>query len=191
MKFVIPLFFIILTINTHAQKKDVQIRESSLDISVRNKAGKEFYCRHKDRYILNKECVIIVKEKDSKRSKPGKIVGISTGFKEKGAFKLGYKHGLWKTVFKSKVVKMENWNNGLIFGAYKVFTTKGKLLYEMAFSKNGTSRYKDYYYKTGKLKVEGNYTKGRKEGPWYYYSEKGEKTNTINYKQGTPNAVPE
>jgi len=190
MKLLIPLFFIIFTVNTYAQKKEVQLREVSLDISVTNKAGKDFYYRKKDRYILNKECVILVKKKDLERSTASKTVVISTGIKEKGVFKEGCKHGLWKTFYKNKKVKIENWNHGLIYGPYKVFNTQGKLLYEMEFSKNGTSRYKDYYYKTGRLKVEGNYTKGRKEGKWLYYSENGETIKTINYKQGTPNSVP-
>jgi len=189
MKLLIPLFFLIFTIKGYAQKQQGQLRIASFEISNSNKIGKEFFYRKSDRSILNKECVILVKKEDRDRSTSDKTVRVSTGFKEKGVFKRGYKNGLWKTLYKNKVVKVENWSNGLILGMYKVFDTKGKKLYEMVFSQNGTSRYKDFYYKTGKLKVEGNYTKGRKEGPWHYYYENGDKIKTINYIQGTPKKI--
>lgn len=184
---VLLFFFLIVVTNMQSQTKGTTLRESSFNISVENKRGKEFYYRSNDRAIFNAECMILIKEKDQERSTPNKIIGVSTGFKEKGIFKQGYKNGNWKTTYKSKVVKTENWDNGLIIGMYKVFNTKKKLLYETVFGKNGTSKYKDYYYKTGILKVEGNYTYGKKEDIWNYYNKKGDKINTINYTQGVPN----
>lgn len=181
MKKLLSLLFIIVATKVQSQTNGSKSREVSLNISIGNKKGKEFYYRSEDRSIFNKECIIVVKKKDPKRS-----AGISTGFKEIGVFKQGFKNGLWETTYKNKTVKIENWTNGLILGAYKVFNTKGKSLYETVFGKKGISKYKDYYYKTGVLKVEGNYTYGRKVGEWFYYNEKGDKIKTINYIQGVP-----
>src|SRR5688572_18167581 len=55
---------------------------------------------------------------------------IRTGFKEKGKFNNGYKNGLWKTTYKDKVVKTENYNNGLAVGKYAVYNTQGEILYK-------------------------------------------------------------
>ena len=186
-KLFLIFLLLIATSSVQSQTSNSVLREMSLNISFDYKKGKEFFYSKEFRSIYDGEYIIVEKRKDETKSTNTKTVATSTGFKEKGRFKQGYKHGIWKTTYKRKVVKIEHWENGLIVGMYKVFNTNGDLLYEIMFKKTGTSKYKDYFYKSGQLKVEGNYVTGRKEGVWNYYNENGDKINTINYKQGVPN----
>ncbi len=110
--------------------------------------------------------------------------GKFTGIKTQGHFNNGYKTGQWQTTYKNKLVKTVYWNNGLITGLYYVKTTKGILLYKTNFGLKGNGKFKDYYYKTGVLKEEGNYQNGKKEGEWCNYNTQGELTTTVHYKQG-------
>ena len=105
-----------------------------------------------------------------------------------GNFNNGYKDGLWKTQTedKNKLVKTINYKNGLVIGRYRVYDTKGNLLYKTTFGAKGNGKFKDYYYKTGVLKQEGNYENGKKEGEWYDYDEQGIITKTTNYNKGMP-----
>ncbi|KAA1243270.1 toxin-antitoxin system YwqK family antitoxin [Aquimarina sp. RZ0] len=103
---------------------------------------------------------------------------------DKGSFHKGYKTGLLKTTYKGKLVKTENWNNGLILGKYKVYDTDGNILYQTSFGSKGISKYKDYYYKTGVLKEEGTYENGKKQGEWCDYDKKGMLKKTIKYIDG-------
>lgn len=107
-----------------------------------------------------------------------------TGCEEKGTFKDGFMDGFWKTTYKKKLVKTINYNNGLVIGRYRVYNTKGELLYKTTFGSSGNGRYKDYYYTTGVLKEEGNYQNGKKEGAWCAYDEQGNLTKSCIFKRG-------
>ena len=85
-----------------------------------------------------------------------------------------------------KTVKIENWNNGLLVGKYKVYNTSNKLIYSTDFGKNGNGKFKDYYYKLGVLKEEGDYQDGKKQGEWCFYDEKGKLLKSLNYEKGVP-----
>lgn len=186
MKTLLTLWFVIIVIKVQSQTNTFTLRESIFNISIVNKNGKEFYYRSEDRHIFSGEYIITTKKKDNANSSAIHLIGKIKGLKEKGAFNEGYKNGTWNTLYKNKVVKTERWNNGLIFGRYQVFNTKGKSLYEVVFIGNSAIKYKDYYYHSGKLKVEGNCVNGKKEGEWKYYAENGKTIKTINYKQGVP-----
>jgi antitoxin component YwqK of YwqJK toxin-antitoxin module len=108
----------------------------------------------------------------------------SSNINVKGKFIKGCKNGLWITTYDSKRVKTTNWNNGLIIGKYRVYDTEGKHLYQINFGPKGNGKFKDYYYKTGVLKQEGDYQNGKKEGEWCNYNTQGELTTTVHYKQG-------
>ncbi|OAB78239.1 toxin-antitoxin system YwqK family antitoxin [Cochleicola gelatinilyticus] len=103
-----------------------------------------------------------------------------------GNFKNGYKHGLWKTTYESKLVKTENYNNGLMIGRYRVYDLDGDELYRTTLGSNGNGKYKDYYYKTGVLKEEGFYKNGKKEGEWCEYDKQGNMVKTIKFENGVP-----
>jgi len=103
-----------------------------------------------------------------------------------GEFVKGYKNGLWKTLYKNKLVKTINYRNGLVIGRYRVYNTKGAILYKTTFGSKGNGTFKDYYYKTGVLKQEGNYKNGKKEGEWCDYNELGEITKITVYNKGMP-----
>ncbi|PID67754.1 MAG: hypothetical protein CR968_05120 [Flavobacteriia bacterium] len=105
---------------------------------------------------------------------------------DEGSFIKGYKNGLWKTTYKNKLVKTENWRKGLAIGRYRVFDTKGKLLYKTSFGNYGHGKYKDYYYNTGQLKQEGAYENGKKQGEWCDYDKEGNLIKTTYYDQGVP-----
>ncbi len=102
-----------------------------------------------------------------------------------GKFIKGYKNDSWKTLYKNKIVKTENWKNGLIKGKYCVYNASGSILYKTTFGTQGNGKYKDFYYKTGMLKEEGNYENGKKEGEWCTYNKQGNTKEIVYYKNGT------
>jgi len=103
---------------------------------------------------------------------------------QEGVLKSGYKTGLWQTTYKNKIVKTINYNNGLVIGKYRVYNTKKELLYKTTFGTNGNGKFKDFSYKTGVLKQEGNYQNGKKEGEWCDYDEQGNPKKIRYYKKG-------
>lgn len=111
------------------------------------------------------------------------------GIKHKGTFNKGFKTGQWVTTYKNKRVKIQNYENGLVVGRYRVYNTQGELLYETDFDPQGNGLYKDYYYKTGILKVKGHYKNGKKEGKWYYYDEAGNLKKTVIYEEGCAGGI--
>jgi len=120
-----------------------------------------------------------IKELDSEYS-----YGKSTGLILEGTFKNGYKDGLWKTTYENRLVKTENYNNGLTIGRYKVFNTKGDILYQTTFGSQGNGKYQDYYYNSGILKEEGFYKNGKKDGEWCSFDENGKLVESIIYNNG-------
>lgn len=103
-----------------------------------------------------------------------------------GTFNKGYKNNLWKTTYKNKLVQTINHNNGLVIGRYRVYNTKGEILYKTTFGTQGNGKFKDYYYASGILKEEGSYENGKKEGEWCDYDQQGNIVKTTHYKNGMP-----
>ena len=151
---------------------------------------------YKNKDIEDKKYVIYLITKDKKklhnktndfiREKSDFTYGKQTGYTSIGYFSKGYKNGLWKTTYKKHLVQSINYNNGLIIGKYRVYNTEGDLLYKTTFGAQGNGKFKDYNYKTGVLKQEGNYENGKKEGEWCDYDEQGNTKEIIHYKNGTP-----
>ena len=147
---------------------------------------------YKDKFIENKtysiygyKTSISEIENDALKLKSDLNHGKQTGIINKGAFLNKKKNGLWETFYLNKIVKNEIWNKGIIIANYKVYNTQGDLLYETNFGAEGNGKYKDFYYKTGVLKQEGNYHNGKKEGEWCNYDTKGKLSKTTFYEQGT------
>ncbi|WP_103068694.1 toxin-antitoxin system YwqK family antitoxin [Aquimarina sediminis] len=172
----------------------------SFDIKIENKNGISYYQYKDDLKPLNGVYNINIYIKDEnvgdievsengtkkrtlKYDLPNKNY-INININEKGSFKNGYKTGLWKTTYKGKVIKTENWDNGLMIGKYRIYGSQGNLLYHTNFGSLGNGKYKDYYYKTNILKQEGNYENGQKEGEWCDYNKQGKMIKVIKYKTG-------
>ncbi|WP_103867035.1 toxin-antitoxin system YwqK family antitoxin [Aquimarina sp. I32.4] len=172
----------------------------SYDIKIKNNSGVYLY-KHKDGlnlldgvynidiYIKNKNAgdIEIIENGLKKRTLKYDLSNSEyrrTEIKEKGKFHKGYKDGFWKTTYKNKLVKTENWNKGFIIGKYRVYDIKGNLLYQTNFGAKGNGKFKDFYYATGILKQEGNYENGKKQDEWCEYDKEGKLTKTVIYKEG-------
>ncbi|WP_103867036.1 toxin-antitoxin system YwqK family antitoxin [Aquimarina sp. I32.4] len=144
--------------------------------------GKIKYFRKSDNYNLNGQYKVY----ETKLNTNTDIVNsyYNTGYKFIGKFHKGYKDGFWKTTYKNKLVKTENWNKGFIIGKYRVYDIKGNLLYQTNFGAKGNGKFKDFYYVTGILKQEGNYENGKKQDKWCEYDKEGKLTKTVIYKDG-------
>ncbi len=206
MKKILLVIVLMLCINVFGQKhKEIvqmpAIYVNSLNLRTTIKSGKEFFSFiKKSNVLINSEYLIMIRKRKVKKPQPYrsmKIIecdvllnygfkGISTHIYLEGFFFNGYKNGLWKTTFKNKLVKTENWNKGLILGRYRVYNMKGEILYKTTFGFKGNGKCEDYYYKSGILKQEGNYLNGKKEGKWCDYDEQGAIKKIIYYEKGTP-----
>jgi len=146
-----------------------------------NKKGITKFFRKSDNYIFNGEYTIHETLLNTKTD----IVNsyFNTGFRFFGFFNNGYKNGLWKTTYKNILVKTINYKNGLVIGRYRVYGIKENLLYKTTFGAQGNGKFKDYYYKTGIIKQEGNYENGKREGEWCDYDRKGKVVSRY-YKDG-------
>ncbi|MDO6516131.1 toxin-antitoxin system YwqK family antitoxin [Zobellia uliginosa] len=193
MRYLLLVYFSTMTLLS-AQKKMEPITTpiGSLDIIAKNVDGKLKYCSSKGKALGGKYSISIRKEKERKQDYDGEgndipntpFKGLKTDFNQLGFFVKGYKNGLWKTTFKNKLIKTENFKNGLLFGVYKVYDTNGNMLYNTNFGLNGDGRFKDFYYKSGILREEGSYKNGKKEGEWCYYDETGQSKTVKHYKEG-------
>ena len=203
MKKAIILILLIIGINSFSQNAGEKplipaIHVNSLDLNTTIKSGKEFFSFIEQKKTLeNREYLILVRKKKEKsksyeyqKNNEGNDIpnyglkGVSTSTYLKGFFHAGYKNGLWKTTHKNKLVKTINYNKGLVIGKYRVYNTKGELLYKTTFGTLGNGKYKDYHYKTGVLKEEGNYENGKKEGEWCTYNKQGNIKEIVTYKKG-------
>ncbi|PZW41577.1 hypothetical protein LX95_01258, partial [Mesonia algae] len=109
----------------------------SYDYKIEMKEGKEVYeYRNDGNDLLNGLFIINVYEPDStkydieikengltrKTLKYDQSYStfVNINLRKAGIFKEGYKHGLWKTTYENKLVKTENYNNGLMVGRYRV-----------------------------------------------------------------------
>ncbi|MGO3183371.1 MAG: toxin-antitoxin system YwqK family antitoxin [Aequorivita sp.] len=146
----------------------------------------------KYRILVNKEVNYQSKVKDRGRYEGDDIrktysdysYGKFTGIILEGSFRESYKDGLWKTTYENKLVKTENYNNGLMVGRYRVYNTDGVMLYKTTFGSQGDGKYQDYHYPTGVIKEEGFYKNGVKDGEWCTYDEKGRIVESTVYKDG-------
>lgn len=182
---ILKSFIVVSQTNTSYKKPGILLEKHLIETKVHD--GKTKYFNKSSSENLSSESIYVIKV-DYRNTKTDKInTFIRTGIKEIGFFKNGFKNKLWKTTYKNKLVKSENWNDGLIKGKYRVYSTKGEVLYITNFGISGSGKYKDFYYKTGILKQEGNYENGKKQGEWCYYNEKGQLIKTTKYING--NAV--
>lgn len=154
---------------------------SPIDIYIKTEAGIKTYYKKRNKKKLNSKYAIFL-ERTIPTDTP--IKDYYEYIVEEGVFKHGYKHGLWKTTYENKLVKTENYNNGLMVGRYRVFNTNGDVLYKTTFGPQVNGKYKDYYYTTGTLKKEGNYENGKKQGELCRFDEKGDLVETIHYDEG-------
>ncbi|MDO6758982.1 hypothetical protein Q4566_02120 [Tamlana sp. 2_MG-2023] len=149
-----------------------------------NENGKTVYLRKSNNRPLDSEEIFDITETYPNDESDMKGLYIHTSLIKKGLMSKGYKTGLWKTYYKSKLVKTQNWKLGLAIGEYSVYDVKGCELYKTTFGNSGEGKFKDYYYETGALKEEGSYKNGKKEGKWCEYDKDGNVITTIYYESG-------
>ena len=191
------LLFLVLNVSfiLYGQKKELvppPISLNSLFINTTLSNGLLYYrYNYKNKTIKDKKYAIYFAKRinssidnDIPSFKSDFSFGRQTGLVSIGFFNGNLKTGLWETLYVNKLVKTAHWDNGLITGLYTVKTTKGVLLYNTNFGPKGNGKFKDYYYKSGVLKQEGDYQNGKKEGEWCNYNTQGELTTTVHYKQG-------
>lgn len=201
MKIPFTLILLVFCIYSFGQKseenpKEIIIPISSLQLKAQIIEGVTHYSRvENNRKLHNRGYLLIEKiDNDTTKLRFGDIrknaglffKGKSTGITTQGAFNNGYKNGFWKTLLDKKLVQTMNYKNGLVIGRYRVYNVSGDLIYKTTFGSAGNGKYKDFYYKTGILKEEGNYQNGKKEGEWFKYNEQGLLTETISYIKGVP-----
>ena len=182
MKLIFIIYFALIVLSFEAQnpqKPSIKIAFGKIEYIAKNGVTSLLYKTSKKK--LNGEYDIFV---ESTVSTDTPILLKSKYIVNKGYIKNSFKNGVWATNYNNKLVKTAHWNNGLITGLYTVKTTKGVLLYNTNFGPKGNGKFKDYYYKTGVLKQEGDYQNGKKEGEWCNYNTQGELTTTVHYKQG-------
>ncbi|MDC1106635.1 hypothetical protein OAT16_08000 [Prolixibacteraceae bacterium] len=99
----------------------------------------------------------------------------------------GKKNGYWLVRQFGEVYlnadKVMNYSNNMLDGDFFLYNAKDKLIDTLTF-KEGTGLYLDYYPESGVLKVKGRLHKGKREGRWSYYSEKGELLKVDVYRDG-------
>ncbi|MBO0592341.1 hypothetical protein I2486_13115 [Cellulophaga sp. E16_2] len=170
---------------------------NSLFVEVKITNGIIIYnYNYKNKKIENKEYSIYLIVDDNENEEVTDILeeesdfsfGKMTGYISTGNFLNNRKNGIWKTTYNDKLLKQENWNHGLIIGDYRVYNTKKEILYSTSFGTSGNGTFKDYYYEIGKLKEEGRYQNGKKEGEWCTYLKDGTLDKQINYTDGTPDS---
>ena len=204
MKVFVTFFFLTISLNLVSQilpTDPIVIPIRSYNYYVINEDGKtKHFYNSKESVVLdgNYEILIFKEDKDigdAEINKKGTIIRttqydlkytnfINTRLQQEGSFTNGFKNGLWKTFYENKLVKIENYNNGLISGDYRVYNTEGKLLYKTTFGLHGYGKFQDYHYSTGIIKEEGFYKNGIKEGEWCTYDEKGKLVGSTVYRDG-------
>jgi antitoxin component YwqK of YwqJK toxin-antitoxin module len=172
-----------LFVCSQQQKAPIRII-TSIQITTMYVDGKEKFLTRKSKVPLDKNYKITVRKKVPDYTDANYYLGTPTPFSKSGSFNKGLKTGHWQTLYKHTLVKSEHWNNGLITGKYTVYNTDKKILYQTNFESLGNGKYKDYYYKTGILKEEGNYENGKKEGKWCFYNSNGTLKDSIIYVKG-------
>ncbi|ADV49967.1 hypothetical protein Celal_2682 [Cellulophaga algicola DSM 14237] len=170
---------------------------NSLFVEVKTTNGIIIYnYNYKNKKIENKEYSIYLIIDDNENEEVTDILeeesdfsfGKMTGYISTGTFLNNRKNGIWKTTYNDKLLKQECWQHGLIIDKYRVYNTKNEILYSTSFGTSGNGIFKDYYYEIGKLKEEGRYKNGKKEGEWCTYLQDGTLDKQINYTDGTPDS---
>ncbi|PZW41585.1 MORN repeat protein [Mesonia algae] len=185
---IIVFLFIVLTSNlVNSQKKKIEaitIPTESHTVDIVVEQGTPRFHRKSDNHFLAGEHIFI----KTKLNRDTDIANsyYPTAIRSIGLFKNGYKDGLWKTTYENKLVKTQNYNNGLVIGRYRVYNNNGDVLYKITFGSQGNGKYKDYYYNTGTLKEEGQYENGKKQGEWCRFDEEGTLIESIDYRKGVP-----
>ncbi|MGG6231483.1 toxin-antitoxin system YwqK family antitoxin [Tenacibaculum sp. SDUM215027] len=112
------------------------------------------------------------------------IVTKSGDMDKRGYIKKGKFFKKWVYLIDNDTLKIVNYNiKGLLDGNYIIYTQNKKTKYKTTF-RSGTGYYKNYCFRTEKLKEEGQYLKGKKNGYWIFYDEKGNETHREYYKKG-------
>lgn len=104
----------------------------------------------------------------------------------------GKRTGIWKDLHANGLVKEEgNYTNGQRNGVFKFFTRKGELekieVYENGMLKKDDAQValldiRKEFYENGKLKLEGSYRDGKKNGTFRSYDENGNQSGALIYE---------
>jgi len=105
--------------------------------------------------------------------------------KEIVSYKNGKIHGERKLYENGFLYSIENLNQGLFEGQYKVFYPTGKLKVEGQYTSNVTSGIWKGYYASGQLKEEVNMADNEENGPFTEYYENGAIKVKGSYLHGT------
>lgn len=94
----------------------------------------------------------------------------------------GKKESVWRKSIGNIVLREETYHDNVLHGISRVFSFKGKLLFQ-AFFENGTGFYVDYYtHDIEQIFVKGNLIKGKRNGLWLTYFKSGQIRFEENYK---------
>lgn len=85
-----------------------------------------------------------------------------------------------KSTKKAEAIYQDDLLQGIYLEYYDNGAQKAKLYYENAKLENDA----EFYYKTGRLKIAGQYKDGLKHGKWLFYDEKGEEISKERWKKG-------
>ena len=107
----------------------------------------------------------------------------------------GRKHGYWKEFYPNFDLKSEQYyKHGLREGFYKLYDEKGNLLVikkyvndveQVISSEMKPLQMKHEYYPNGRIKREGSFRDGKREGTWREFDEQGNVVSSQIYKNGT------
>ncbi|MFA7326883.1 MAG: hypothetical protein WC121_09480 [Candidatus Kapaibacterium sp.] len=105
---------------------------------------------------------------------------------EKGTYKNGLKHGLWKSFYaeNGQVQHEFNLNEGVEDGAYYNYSDSGVIITEGTFVKGKKSGSWIWYYENGAMSSIVEYKEGKKVGKQIFYSELGYEAKEEVYKDG-------
>lgn len=95
----------------------------------------------------------------------------------------------WQTYYidpvtgRKRLIKSMNFERGIPCGDYTVWSMEGDVLYRTSADTLGSWIMKDYY-PSGKIRAEGEYLNGKRNGNWKWYDEKGRKIVEELYLEG-------
>jgi len=109
---------------------------------------------------------------------------------EEGEFVNGNEEGPWFEVTGDCLIRgtyLDGLRNGMWYNYYlepKEGVTDSICFFKGGFLEDNPNGKHTYYWENGKVKDEGSYINGKKEGEWYKYNFDGTLFMTITYKQG-------
>ncbi|QZT38542.1 hypothetical protein K5X82_06520 [Halosquirtibacter xylanolyticus] len=152
--------------------------------------GSTFIDVWKDSTLANGDIIIDVKQNVLPRSvipDGNSVIGDSRRGCVCGELYHGMRNGLWQIYHFINgdliVVKKMNYFFNMLDGASYLYNSKGEIIDTLTFNR-GTGLYLDYYPESGVVKVKGRLHKGKRDGRWSYYSEKGELLKEDVYRDG-------